>query len=105
MSYKTSWYCFKRDHKMAKLTYEERSRINRLNGSKGGPKTAQGKAKSRENSLKHGLRAKKLALPNEDPLKTATLGTRFAKHYQPRTVHQHELVDRVTFAAIQQRRC
>jgi hypothetical protein len=90
---------------MAKLTPEERARINRLNGAKGGPKTAQGKAKSRGNALKHGLRAQKLALPNEDPHKAVTLGTRFARHYQPRTAHQHELVDRVTFVAIQHRRC
>jgi hypothetical protein len=90
---------------MAKLTSEERSRINRLNGSKGGPKTAQGKAKSRGNALKHGLRAQKIALPNEDPQKAAKLGFQFARQYQPQTVHQHELVDRVTFAAIQQRRC
>jgi hypothetical protein len=90
---------------MAKLTFEERSRINRLNGAKGGPKTAQGKAKSRGNALKHGLRVQKLALPNEDPQDAVKLGFQFARHYQPQTVHQHELVDRVTFAAIQQRRC
>jgi hypothetical protein len=53
---------------MAKLTKTKRRNINRNNGRKSrGPITTPGKAMSRRSAIKHGMRAKKLTLPNEDP--------------------------------------
>ncbi len=54
------------------LTSKQRSAVNRQNASRStGPKTDDGKARSRVNALKHGLRAETLALPNEDPTAVA----------------------------------
>jgi hypothetical protein len=45
-----------------------RAEINRANARHStGPRTATGKARSSQNSFKHGLYAKYLVLPDEDP--------------------------------------
>jgi hypothetical protein len=49
-------------------TRPDRAEINRRNAQKStGPKTAEGKDRSRFNALKHGMAAKTLVLPGEDP--------------------------------------
>ena len=46
----------------------QRSQINRQNSKKStGPKTDEGKESARQNAMKHGLCASKLALPGENP--------------------------------------
>jgi hypothetical protein len=55
--------------------------------------------------LKHGLRAEKLALPNEDPQQAKEQALRWIAEYQPRTAHQHELVDRIAVSCTLQDRC
>ena len=50
------------------LSEEQRREINHKNSQRStGPRTAAGKAKSKLNGLKHGLRAATLVLPGEDP--------------------------------------
>ncbi|MBV8315904.1 MAG: hypothetical protein JOZ53_13265 [Planctomycetaceae bacterium] len=50
------------------LSDDQRREINRKNSQRStGPRTAAGKAKSKLNGLKHGLRAATLVLPGEDP--------------------------------------
>jgi hypothetical protein len=50
------------------LSDDQRREINRKNSKLStGPRTAAGKARSKLNSLKHGLRAATLVLPGEDP--------------------------------------
>jgi hypothetical protein len=49
------------------LSAAERAAISRQDGQKSqGPKSAEGKARSRFNALKHGLKAKRPVLPGED---------------------------------------
>jgi hypothetical protein len=60
------------------------SQINRENARHStGPRTEAGKSRSRRNALKHGLRAEKLALPNEDPKELAAREEEFRAHYNP----------------------
>ena len=50
------------------LTAAERAAISRQNGQKSrGPASPEGKARSRFNALKHGLKAQLPILPGEDP--------------------------------------
>ena len=49
-----------------------------------GPKTQEGKEKSRRNALKHGLRAETLAIPGEDPADFAAREQEWLDHYKPR---------------------
>jgi hypothetical protein len=52
---------------------ERRLAANRANAQKStGPRTAEGKAASRKNSLRHGLTAKAVVLDTEDPAEYAT---------------------------------
>jgi hypothetical protein len=46
----------------------DRAEINRRNAARStGPRTAEGKSRSRFNALKHGLTARTPVLPGEDP--------------------------------------
>ena len=48
-------------------TTSKRAEASRHNGRKSrGPKTAEGKSRSRFNALNHGMRAKTIVLPGED---------------------------------------
>src|SRR6516225_3582643 len=50
-------------------TTVDRAEINRRNAAQStGPKTPGGRERSRFNAVKHGLRAKTLVLPGEDPV-------------------------------------
>src|SRR5262245_3113014 len=90
---------------MAQLTKAERRRINRANGAKGGPKTDEGKRRSRQNALKEGLCAKVLSLANEDAYTRHPELERWIDHCRPRNDHEAELVRRIGHACLLRQRC
>jgi len=88
------------------LTPEERAEVNRKNAAKStGPRTEAGKAASRRNALKHGLRAEALALPNEDPAAVAARGDAWNDYYRPESPAAQHLVNACVAATLLSDRC
>ncbi len=78
-----------------------RAEASRRNGARSrGPKTEQGKARSAQNALKHGLRAQQhLVLPEEDPGEFVNLEAALVEELAPVGVLQTVLARRVAVAA------
>jgi hypothetical protein len=78
-----------------------RAETSRLNGAKSrGPKTPQGKARSAQNALKHGMRAQKyLVLPDEDAAEFEALEAALVEELAPVGALQTVLARRVAVAA------
>ena len=87
------------------LTHKQRQRVNRENAAKStGPKSDEGKAISRRNALKHGLRAETLVLPHEDPAELKDLHDWWTEFYGPDTPAEVILIERAVFYAMLTRR-
>jgi hypothetical protein len=78
-----------------------RAEASRKNGAKSrGPKTEQGKAKSAQRALKHGMRAQKhLVLPDEDGSEFEALEAAMVEELAPVGALQTVLARRVAVAA------
>jgi hypothetical protein len=78
-----------------------RAEASRQNGAKShGPRTEEGKARSAQNALRHGLRAQKyLVLPEEDAAEFAALETALLEELAPVGALQTVLARRVAVAA------
>ncbi|HZW31807.1 MAG TPA: hypothetical protein VFF52_13930, partial [Isosphaeraceae bacterium] len=77
------------------LSAAERAAISRQNGQKShGPKSPEGKARSRFNALKHGLKAKTLVLPGEDPQQYQGRLEAWIADLQPQNDVEQTLVER-----------
>ena len=78
-----------------------RAEASRKNGAKSrGPKTEEGKARSAQNALKHGMRAEKhLVLPDEDAAEFAALEAALIEELAPVGALQTVLARRVAVAA------
>jgi hypothetical protein len=78
-----------------------RAAASRRNGAKsGGPKTEEGKARSAQNALKHGMRAQKhVVLPDEDAGEFADLEAALIAELAPVGALQTVLARRVAVAA------
>jgi hypothetical protein len=88
------------------LTKEQRVEINRRNAQKStGPKSEVGNKCSRQNSLKHGLRAEVLATPDEDPTAVAERVREWEDYYQPDSPATKHLVTRCVQASFLSERC
>jgi hypothetical protein len=74
-------------------------------GCSTGPRSASGKARSSRNALKHGLRAEKLALPNEDPEDLRDREARWIEQFRPQDQLEYALVQIVVRAHLQMDRC
>ena len=69
---------------------------NKLNAQKStGPKTEAGKAASSQNRLVHGFASRNFLLPDEDPAEFAALHEDFVAEYQPATVTEQVLVEKM----------
>ena len=72
----------------------------RINGAKSnGPVTAEGKAVSAMNALKHGLSSKQVVLPGEDPEAFERLRADYSKRFRPQGDAEHELVETIAAAS------
>jgi hypothetical protein len=78
-----------------------RAEASRKNGAKSrGPRTAEGKARSAQNALKHGMRAHKyVVLPDEDAAEFAALEAALTDELAPEGALQRILVGRIAHAA------
>ena len=66
----------------------------RINGSKSrGPKSPEGKARSSQNAITHGLHAKAVVLSNENPANLEELREEYYAYWQPQTRVECDLVD------------
>ena len=77
---------------MASITQIAANRRN--SGSSTGPKSAEGKARSSQNSLTHGLTAQKWLLADEDPVLFEVLWQEADAYFEPRGL-EVEVVERV----------
>lgn len=76
------------------MTTDKRTQAKREKAQKrGGPKTAAGKARSSRNALKHGLSARQVVLPCEDPDEFEALRENIGKQYHPLDPTMEQLVD------------
>src|ERR1044072_2819165 len=78
---------------------------NRLNALKStGPRSAQGKASSRFNALKHSASAQSLVIPGEDESGLAELTASWYDHFHPVGPEEALLVEKIVAADWTQRR-
>lgn len=80
---------------MTEKISKKQLRANQKNAKKGGVKTAEGKAVSRYNALKHGLLSKQVLLPEEDENELVELGKRIRSELKPKNEIENILVDRI----------
>src|SRR5262245_51181912 len=86
-------------------TTEERQKTARTNGSRSrGPTSTRGKSASARNSLKLGIYARILHLPDEDPQKLSALRADWYADIQPQSPAACHLLDECIFADIMSQR-
>jgi hypothetical protein len=87
------------------MTSQARIEANRKNAQKStGPKTAEGKARSRFNGLTHGLRSEQIVLPTEDRAEFEAELQAWNEDWKPPTAARRILVERAAAAAWRLRR-
>jgi hypothetical protein len=79
------------------------NRVNAQNST--GPKTAGGKARSKLNALKHGLRSEQVVMPGEDPRAFEAECAAWSADWQPKSHTRAILVERAAATAWRLRRC
>jgi hypothetical protein len=78
------------------MASDRRIAANRLNATKStGPRTEDGKQRSRLNALRHGLTAETIVNVLEDSAEYEVFETEIRGDYQPRTAIEHQLVVRL----------
>jgi len=88
------------------LTADQRREVNRENARNStGPRTDEGKARSRRNALTHGLRAEVVALPHEDASAVSSRGRSWHDYYRPESPAARHLIDQCVQATLLADRC
>ncbi len=78
------------------MTTRKQIEANRENArSSTGPRTRTGKAASKMNALKHGLRAEQVVVPGEDPAELSRALENLIDEFQPQGPLEEQLVERV----------
>jgi hypothetical protein len=78
----------------ATITAAERAEISRCNGRRSkGPRTPEGKERSKFNALKHGLDAKTAVLPGEDAETYRGRVAAWTDNFRPRDQFEHFLIE------------
>jgi hypothetical protein len=78
------------------MASEKQVEANRANARKStGPKTAEGRARSRANAWKHGLTASTLIIVGEEPDEFDELRAALIDSYDPQSPWERELVERL----------
>jgi len=81
------------------MTPELKAELSRINGAKSrGPKTAEGKAISAKNAVRHGLSAETIILANESPESFQQLLDEYMEELQPVGKCERDLVHRLVVA-------
>src|SRR3954447_23500169 len=89
----------------AAMATQKQIEANRRNGQKStGPKTPEGKAKSRLNSLQHGLGAIHVPLPHENLMEFHDLRQGLMDTWQPANIQEQMLVDNIASAYLRMQR-
>ena len=84
---------------------EKQRQASLANGAKSrGPTSAAGKAVSKFNGLKHGLRAEQVVLPGEDPAEFEAERQGWIDDWRPRSHTRAVLVERAAVASCRLRR-
>src|ERR1039457_6592918 len=87
------------------MSTEPKTNANRDNSKKSsGPRTAEGKARSRRNSTVHGLTGKSPILPGEAPADLLDLAERYHADLKPDGAVEEDLVERMAVATYRLRR-
>ncbi len=75
------------------MTTDKQKQANQQNAQKStGPRTDEGKQRSSQNALKHGLLAKRTVIPGEDPAEFDAHLTRFQDTFNPSNAYEAGLV-------------
>lgn len=83
---------------------KEQQEASRINGAKSrGPKTVEGKERSKYNALIHGAHSREILLPNEDEAQYKALSATIHAHYNPQDPVEEEMAEQI-FTALWKRR-
>ena len=73
---------------------KKQQQASKLNGSKSkGPVTPEGKARSSQNAITHGMHARAIVLAGEDDDKYSQLQAEYFNYWQPETIIETDLVN------------
>ena len=81
------------------MSSRKKSKAARINGAKSkGPVTPEGRARSSQNALRHGLSSAVVVLPHEDRAQFEQLRDSYMESFQPADQPQHDLVETMAAA-------